>query len=79
MFQIIIINTFPYIDARTPAARKRHGQLRLRPSLDILEPRKLLAGGVITTVAGIPGQRGFSGDGGSATSALLSNPSYDRF
>ena len=37
--------------------------------------RKVTPGGLITTVAGVGGQAGFSGDGGAATSALLNIPS----
>lgn len=36
--------------------------------------RKVAPNGVITTIAGRAGQRGFSGDGGPATSALLDTP-----
>jgi len=37
--------------------------------------RKVDTNGIITTVAGGQGQSGFAGDGGPATSALLTNPS----
>lgn len=36
--------------------------------------RKVASNGVITTIAGTPATPGFSGDGGPATSALLTNP-----
>ena len=36
--------------------------------------RRVSAGGVITTVAGVGGPGGYSGDGGAATAAALDNP-----
>lgn len=36
--------------------------------------RKVAPGGIITTVAGTPGRRGFAGDNGLATQALLDSP-----
>jgi sugar lactone lactonase YvrE len=36
--------------------------------------RRIARNGVITTVAGVPGKEGYAGDGGRATSALLSFP-----
>ena len=41
--------------------------------------RKIDANGIVTTVAGIGGEKGYAGDGGKATKALLNEPYEVRF
>ena len=41
--------------------------------------RKLDRGGIVSTVAGIGGKKGYSGDGGQAVKALLNEPYEVRF
>lgn len=41
--------------------------------------RRIDKAGVITTVAGTPGKKGFAGDGGPATAALMNEPYEVRF